>query len=216
MRHILTGLFCLISGAAFGAGEPEWWSDDPNDILLPFATNDYAAANVGQAKFMASQAIAELNEKYPVGGGATFSMSDLIDTNATANDYAALNVGQLKFLVKPFYDRVNNLSWNKSYPWTPQTTDDNDFAAVNVGQLKNAFNFDFESHLEDTDNDNLPDFWEIQIAGNLTTLTGANADPDGDFRTNIEEYYIRSNPTVVDNVATSSQISLTVITPLED
>jgi hypothetical protein len=46
----------------------------------------------------------------------------------------------------------------------------------------------------DVDGDGLPDSWEMQWAGNLTTLTGPNQDYDGDGMTNWEEYNAGTSP----------------------
>ncbi|WOO41505.1 hypothetical protein [Rubellicoccus peritrichatus] len=222
MRHILTGLLCLLVGAPIASAEPIWWTE--RNVLAPTTTNDFAAVNVGQAKFMAAMMIAEMNEKLGPWGGAQISMNDFINPNAATNDYAALTVGQLKFLATPFYDRLAEFDWfgtptpSHYYSWTEVTTDDNDFAAVNAGQLKYMFDFDFlaPENIIDDDNDDLPDFWEIAQTGNLTTLTSPDTDDDNDGHTNIEEFHIRSNPTQAANTANSAQMSLTVLTPLED
>jgi DNA-binding transcriptional ArsR family regulator len=49
----------------------------------------------------------------------------------------------------------------------------------------------------DSDEDGLPDYWEEQYFGNSTNY-GASDDPDMDDLTNLEEYQIGTNPTMVD------------------
>lgn len=46
----------------------------------------------------------------------------------------------------------------------------------------------------DTDQDGLPDAWEIPRFGNLTAQNGSG-DPDGDFATNLQEYLASKSPT---------------------
>ena len=49
-------------------------------------------------------------------------------------------------------------------------------------------------HVEDSDGDGLPDYWEIKYFGNLTTTDGTG-DQDGDGLTDLEEYLAASDPT---------------------
>jgi len=51
------------------------------------------------------------------------------------------------------------------------------------------------SSLIDSDNDGLPDAWEMLYFGNLTTATGL-MDSDGDGVSNAAEYYAGTNPLV--------------------
>jgi hypothetical protein len=50
----------------------------------------------------------------------------------------------------------------------------------------------------DSDSDDLADKWELEEAGNLTTLTSRSQDADGDGLTNDAEYAAYSKPTVAD------------------
>ena len=52
------------------------------------------------------------------------------------------------------------------------------------------------SFTADSDGDGLPDEWELAYFGNLAQ--GPNDDPDGDGRTNAEEFANGTNPTVAD------------------
>jgi hypothetical protein len=52
----------------------------------------------------------------------------------------------------------------------------------------------------DTDGDGLPDWWEAKYALNRLLATDANADPDGDFLTNLDEYRAGTHPRVYDFV----------------
>ena len=44
----------------------------------------------------------------------------------------------------------------------------------------------------DTDGDGLPDFWELKYFGN-SNIADPNADPDGDWFTNLQEYELYSS-----------------------
>ena len=50
----------------------------------------------------------------------------------------------------------------------------------------------------DTDNDGLPDGWEVAYGLNPNSAGDANADPDGDGLTNAQEYAAGTNPNSAD------------------
>jgi hypothetical protein len=52
----------------------------------------------------------------------------------------------------------------------------------------------------DSDNDGLPDKWELRFAANLNQLDGPTGDPDGDELTNADELANGTNPAVADTV----------------
>jgi len=165
---------------------PSWWTD--REVLDPGKTpNDYAAVNQGQVKFMAVKAYEELNENLPGGAGTALSSLYNTLTNSTGGNYQPVNAGQLKNLAKPFYDRLIEVGYTDSYPWTGGTADD--YAIVNIGQVKNLFKFDIT---KDTDSDSLPDWWEIKKLGNLAYDGGDDSDLDG--LTNIQEFQQQSDP----------------------
>lgn len=53
--------------------------------------------------------------------------------------------------------------------------------------------------LQDTDDDNLSDGWELFYAGNLATLAGSN-DSDGDGKSDLEELLAATDPTLASSV----------------
>lgn len=151
---------------------PPWWdnTDDSLDALDGSgATVDqnYAPANIGQAKWMATLAHAAMEAKLP--GGAGFALSDLFPepppsppASYYAEQYSTLNLGQLKFMAKPFYDRLEALrydnraaiesevmaylpGWSHPYPWDPATPIAENYKPANLGQLKMVFSFDVDA-----------------------------------------------------------------------
>lgn len=197
----LVGSACLLLVASLRAGVPDWWLERGLiSTNAPVATNDFAAANLGQLKHAASLAAEELEANLP--GGAGSNILDMVAawTNATgADDFAAANLGQLKATAKPFYDRIiASGGWTNGYPWTTNTVaDDADFAAATIGQLKFAFAFEALSggDPDDADADGMADAWERAladsdpddgIAGIADVLPGD--DFDGNGISNLTEY----------------------------
>lgn len=64
----------------------------------------------------------------------------------------------------------------------------------------------------DSDADGLPDWWEIQYFGNLSQT--ANADPDGDSLTNLQEFQQGRNPTKNAQPDEGAGVNLKIYTPL--
>ncbi|MEI7900704.1 MAG: RHS repeat-associated core domain-containing protein [bacterium] len=117
-------------------------------------------------------------------GGAGFVP---VFTNA-GNNYAAVTVGQLKETARPFYDRLGLAG---HYPWSEGGAS-NDYAIANIGQAKHLFSFDLQSL--DSDQDGMPDTWEIANGYNPGDASDAAPDADGDGLTNREEYALRTDP----------------------
>lgn len=181
-------LAALGAASILYAGVPEWWTaqgviaTDPSGTPLP--RDDYAMANVGQAKRMAKGAYEQMKALgliavvIPSGSEA----NDLLfqrweNPTETPAEYAILNQGQLKYLAKPFYDRLLEYGYTgaplitgAAYPWTHGPggeSDDDAYAPVNLGQLKYVFSFSIANVVEDeynrdSDGDGIPDGWEIE------------------------------------------------------
>jgi hypothetical protein len=145
-----TALFAslLLQSTAAVAPTPTWWGTQ--SVVSPNAVaDDFAAANVGQLKYFAAKAAAEMNTQ--LSGGAGSAINALMTgwnttpaTGVTRDDYAALTAGQLKAVAGLFYDRLSAAGAGTQgvYPWGGSGTVADDFAVVNVGQLKAVFAFD--------------------------------------------------------------------------
>jgi hypothetical protein len=121
---------------------PPWWSQ--HNVLDQNATSDdYAPANQGQLKNIATAAIAEMDAK--LTGGAGEELQNLINSWSTSaaptNDFAPVNLGQLKKVAQPFYDRLIALGIVDYYPWLKSANPPDDFAVANIGQIKELFSF---------------------------------------------------------------------------
>ncbi len=207
----------LASGSALA--EPDWWTDPATRIIEPGApVNNYAPANLGQLKNVATQAKLYLDPLLPANAQKTAVETKLAEfapdagiayTPAEiAENYAPANIGQLKAVAKPFYDWINSIADPiHPYPWTATTADDDNYAPANLGQLKNVFNFAVTATGQiDIDIDDLPDSWEQQIiAAGLTDQNGdgiidirdvsVGDDFDSDGLSNEREFEIGSDPT---------------------
>lgn len=81
--------------------------------------------------------------------------------------------------------------------WNPVTAEDtaslsavSGLFIVDTGAYPPGFSYDI-------DEDGMPDWWEIKYGLSVTTTDG-DGNPDGDSRTNVEEYRMGSDPTAFD------------------
>ncbi len=188
--------------------------------------DDYAAANVGQLKYVAIQAAAEMNALLPAPGAGEDIGDLLVSWNqfpppASRDDFIAINQGQLKYVAALFYDRLAELGYTgkpltagQSYPWASGTSGDDDFALVNLGQLKHVFSFRIpggSGDAADSDTDGMPDAWEFLYWNNLANLAAADFDADG--VNNVTEYLQGRDPTKGFVADTSGAVALRVYNP---
>ena len=129
---------------------PVWWSESGVFAAAQEATNDYAALNAGQLKWMAHGAALAFGELLPFGSGA--AVDAMVDGFVNTQNYHAVNVGQLKDVATPFYDWLG-----LAFPWEGEG-ETNDWALANVGQLKQCFDLRLSRNGDD---DTLPDWWEV-------------------------------------------------------
>ena len=170
MRTFLSVIAFFTLQTALSAQAPAWWGS--RGVTTGAPPNDYAVANQGQLKWIAKQAMIELDAALASSGGAGTGVHGLVDPWATpasaTADYSAVNLGQLKVVAKPFYDTLIAAGYATSYPWSGAA---NDYAAANLGQVKNLFSFDIASWTvlvaskSDANGDGLPDWWQIVIFG---------------------------------------------------
>lgn len=195
---------------------PVWPNDYP-------ATDDFAAANVGQLKAVASKAASELDAVVPLlGKGKEISalMSDW--DGLEAEDYAILNIGQLKYVAALFYRRLADFGYFAAplqegalYPWLSESPAENAYAVANLGQLKYVFSFVptlIPLPLEDDDSDGIPDLWERQYWDDLSRSAAGDFDADG--VDNITEYRLGRNPIKGAVSDAGGAVSLQVFAPV--
>lgn len=158
---------------------PSWWS--ARGVLSAQDGDDFQAVNAGQVKHIAKMAAAEMNDKLPQGAGTEVDLlvASFDAVQPGASDFDAVNVGQLKAVAKPFYDRLISAGIASTYPWAEIeiNTERNDFELANAGQVKHLFSFELGS--SDSDEDGLPDAWELQHHGSLDYSSLDDADGDG-------------------------------------
>lgn len=252
LRGSLGALAFLILGSALSfagpvpqskpAHYPDWWFERDVILRLPsHATNpdpvwpthypaadDYAVANLGQLKFMATRAAAELDAQLdPPGAGADLHALLLRwnaapPPNVTRDDFAALNQGQIKAIAERFYLRLASVAYSGpplapgvARPWTGAPGEADDFALANLGQIKHVFSFDprrVKLVPGDGDADQLPDTWETIHFGSPAGQTGVGHG-DADGLNNRKEFLLGTNPRVEALSASPDTLSCTVYAP---
>jgi hypothetical protein len=199
LRLLLFAAVAMIPLALQAEG-PAWWANQ--GVLNGNAPNDYSLGNQGQAKWMAVNAVNELNQDLSQFGGAGNALNalavSLSATTARTNDYNALNLGELKALSQPFFDRLLALGYtgapltSGTYPWAvPGAGTPNDYAAGNIGQLKYLFSFDVTIS---SDGSGIPNWWENEFFPGQTVNPAGYSSSDG--LTNMENYLDGVNPKV--------------------
>lgn len=206
-------LLILTPSLASAANPPVWWTT--RGIVNASSPSNLSPATIGQAKWMAYQAISELDGK--IGAQTLDRLRNEVEAVAPLvfpqnpaefeNQRKVLAVGQLKAISAPFYQILSGLSpmWVESqlvdngtrdpndgasyYPWSTASSDDENLAIAVVGQLKSVFALRFEA---DIDENQLPDFWEYQFFGGLGN--GGSVDLDGDGISNLAESSNGTNP----------------------
>jgi hypothetical protein len=153
-------------------------------------TNDFAAVNMGQLKWIATNAAAEL-DALPGGRGSNLA-AVLAAWLPDGTNYAVVNVGQLKYIGSLCYDRLIAQGYTNAYPWSAGT---NDFAVANVGQVKFVFGFDLT---KDSDGDGLADWVEtgtgIFVSPWNTGTSSSTNDTDHDGILDGAEVAARTDP----------------------
>lgn len=220
---------------------PDWWFERDVIVRLPAESSnlspswpthysladDFAAANLGQLKMMASAAAAELDANLANGAGTAItslisSWTNQPGSGVTRDDYSAINEGQLKTVADLYYARLiaegyagPPLATGLTRPWSSSASDDDAYALVNLGQLKQVFSFDpklTETGPADTDSDGLPDEWEVTHF-TLITAYGGSDDPDGDGLTNRAEFLLSINPNASPTTVSQSTLALVIFSP---
>ncbi len=217
---------------------PDWWferdviprlpayaSTVPPTLAWPShypVADDYAAFNIGQLKFMATQAAAEMDAKIPsdAGAGVTGLLAGWA-SSTNRDDYAVVNLGQLKVVSVPFYDRLYDVGLRLfaggKYPWSGSSSAGDDYALANLGQLKLSFSFTVPTSMPvigflDSDSDGIHDAWESWHLGNLTAAN-ATSNADGDALTDAAESRVDTDPNTAATAVSSASLALVVYSP---
>lgn len=198
----LTVTVILITSMNVSALPPSWWQQPDSAgrrVVYPSVinSNNFAPANIGQAKFMAKRAIETLRMYAPavandieaelVGPGNIIPSWNVPapGSELAKQQYAPLQIGQLKAIADPFYARLNahNSAWlngqllanatkdtadsTNFFPWTTAPGDDKNKAIASIGQLKAVFSLHFDD-LEVTDPDeNTGTMARLSVVGNM-------------------------------------------------
>lgn len=173
-KYLSHGILVFLGASSFmgWAGPPLWWSFGTPPVVdstAPPASR--GPANIGQAKWMAKNALDALRRVDPITAAAV--EADLVGIGkpvphwhppATEDEKIAqksvLLQGQLKALAAPFYNRLQarhplwlaselasngTASAGSPYPWTVSSDDDANRSVATTGQLKAVFSLRFET-----------------------------------------------------------------------
>ncbi|MCW0218828.1 MAG: hypothetical protein OJI67_10950 [Prosthecobacter sp.] len=143
IREFLVSLLFLTLLLPAQAATPSWWA--PRGVIVSGKTSDdFAAINQGQLKYLVSAAVAEMNAKLTGGAGSTLNgvVNAWTTNTAGADDYAVVTVGQLKAVAKPVYERLLAAGAISSLPTWVNGSGSDDFAVANIGQAKSLFAFE--------------------------------------------------------------------------
>lgn len=130
--------------AVFASGPgPSWWYSYNVVTAPPRSTNDFAAANQGQLKWIASQAQRAMadTDRWRPGQAEEAAITNMVAAFPATGNYRGVNIGQVKRVASPFYDWLLREEAVENPPWLNAAAT-NDYGAVNIGQLKNVFSFD--------------------------------------------------------------------------
>lgn len=176
----------VLCGVVLAADYPQWFvARGVIDAAQP--ANDYAPANQGQVKWVATQAYNELQQKLPSADLA--KLLQVVDSFPAGGNHRPANLGMLKAVAAPFYDELIAAGYADGYPWAGGSPADYNIA--NQGQLKNLFAFDLDV---DLDGEGLVDWWAQQ-----NNVSGGDADADGDGASNAREYALGTDPNNADS-----------------
>ncbi|MFD0894237.1 hypothetical protein KBB96_09500 [Luteolibacter ambystomatis] len=224
-RLLLPALLAASITTPAPAVAPTWWSNGTPPVIDPAATpENHGVANIGQAKWVAKNALETLRSVVPdvaeqveadlVGSGKPLASWDAPVTQAEKDaQRAPLLIGQLKAIAAPFYARIHAVapdwlaterdyyempSTGTFYPWTATTADDQNKAVATIGQLKAVFSLDFTVDRETgADADGLPDLWEYRWFQQLHAA--GTGDNDGDGISNADEITNGTDPNKADS-----------------
>ena len=114
---VISSLACGGLIVSIYAADPAWWSDgDPPIIDTTATTQNAGVANIGQAKWMVSEALRTLDEVDPrTSLLIRADLASIVDLEIPfpkssewiAKQKAPLLLGQLKALAHPFYEHIN-------------------------------------------------------------------------------------------------------------
>ena len=169
---LLASLGCL-QGLAQTAPIPAWWSSGVLDTSPANPSDNWAIANVGQLKNIATKAKEHLDAKLNLTT-ADWNLAYAnanpfpFGTNSDPDNFSPVNIGQLKFIASGFYNILKNkapgyyvklrlfamgvpadsiFGSSPVYPWaTNISTGGVNYSPVMIGQLKIVFSFDLSGY----------------------------------------------------------------------
>lgn len=212
---------CLAS--SLRADEPAWWHEGNPPVITGGASQNDGIANIGQAKWMVSEALRVLDEiDAPV---AQLILDDLISTvdltipdplppGWSESQKAPLLIGQLKALAHPFYVHLND----RTSVWVRSQLHQNGLSALGGDHFQDSAGrylpwnpaTPVEENLApanigqlklvfslrfrlDSDEDDIPDYWEYAY-GLDPYFNDGGEDANGDGISNYQHFLNGTDP----------------------
>ena len=222
---------------------PSWWASGVLDTSTSNPPDNWAMANIGQLKNIATKARAHLDATLgltPADWIAAYAPDPCplpFSTTADPDNYSPITIGQLKFIAAGFYRLLNNKAPGYDvrgrllllgvpsaaisgagpyYPWSVTPSAGENYDSVTIGQLKIVFSFDLTGFFQALTADSDGDGvpdWLEIKYFGVLSATDGTQDHNGNLVVDGIEMALGINPRTPGTLTTNGDLNLKVHTP---